>query len=85
MKMEEMDGLIIVPEGGEVMLKEEKELRKYVLGPEHPMNASVIRSMIAALIRAVEERCAKVAEGVHVDEYGNGQICDAAAAIRGRK
>jgi hypothetical protein len=64
-------------------LKEEVELRKYVLGPEHPMAASVVRSMIAAFIRAVRaderEKCAKAAKERTWDPQLGDNI---AAAIR---
>jgi hypothetical protein len=77
------------------VLKEEKELRKYVFGPEHPMNASIVRSMITALIRAVREDCAKVCHdlsgkknmGASIENAGGyNEACkDTAAAIRGRR
>ena len=70
------------------MKKEERELKKYVLGPEHPMNASVIRSMITALIRAVREDCAEVAESEELsgmDSTSANHASAIAAAIRGRK
>jgi hypothetical protein len=77
------------------MLKEERELRKYIFGPEHPMNASIVRSMITDLVRAVRaderKRCTNVSKGMV--KYGGNRYSDSynraceeiAAAIRARK
>ena len=64
------------------MLKEERVLRGYLIGGEYPMNASLVRSMITALVRAVREDCAKVADQGKLFE---NRDMDIAAAIRGKK
>ena len=79
------------------MLKEEKELRKFY-SVAYPSEAAEIKrdfkQMLTALIRAVREDCAEVAEA-HKEKYSSNELFvtavivsltdDIAAAIRGRK
>ena len=76
---------------GEMRMKEEvvkkMSVEKATLCSGLDEDTLDLLSIVIKQERARErEDCAKAAGGVHVDEYGNGQICDAVAAIReGRK
>jgi hypothetical protein len=73
------------------MLKEERELRKYLresVTDDYPDEFINIRrewgKLITLLVRAVREDCAKVAEEIK-HEYGCAAPDKIAAAIRGKK
>jgi|GEM_PF-6734648 len=70
------------------MTREERELRKYLFGPDELMDVELLRSLMLAMRRAViaqeRERCAK-----YIETNGRGKCVSddsakaLAAAIRG--